>query len=90
MDKYTIYCTFEQVKKALELGAPINLFCKDYMAGHINYMGSPIRIGYVLIYKDLYYAPTAEQMILWLEEQKNLIIQNYQKNIIGKMICLVV
>lgn len=74
MNKYIIYCTPEQTERALELGASIILFCKDYMHGHINYMGSPISIGhYVLIHKDLYYAPTTEQMIGWLIKEHGIL-----------------
>lgn len=58
MDKYTIPCTEEQTKKALKLGAPINL---DY---HKDDFENSIKI------RNLCYAeaPTAEQMIGWLEE----------------------
>ena len=63
MDKYTIYCTEEQTKTALELGAPINL---DY---HKDDFENSIKI------RNLCYAevPTAEQMIGWLEEQGILV-----------------
>lgn len=73
MDNYTTYCTEEQVRHAIGLGAPIKLFCKDYIHGHINYIGSPISIGHVLIHNDLYYAPTTEQMIGWLEQQIDIL-----------------
>lgn len=56
---YTIYCTLEQTKKALELGAPIEKkeiqVCDN--AKHFFW------------YDGFYYNyPTAEQMINWLEE----------------------
>lgn len=61
MEKYTIKCTCEQTKKALELGAPIRkkaypieILDKCYL---INHKGQ-VRI-----------IPTAEEMINWLEEQ---------------------
>lgn len=58
MDRYTIYCTEAQTKKALELGAP--LFDPPY-ADYFHV---------VKIEDGLYYEiPTAEQMCGWLEEQ---------------------
>lgn len=30
MNRYTVYCTEEQTKKALELGAPIDLYSEEY------------------------------------------------------------
>lgn len=58
MNKYTIYCTAEQTKKALELGVP--LFEAPY-------------VGYFPVIKtedDIYYeVPTAEQMLGWLRSQ---------------------
>lgn len=54
MDRYTIYCTEEQTKKASELGAPIEY---ETLGGSSNFgMQYPV-------------TPTAEQMIGWLEEQ---------------------
>lgn len=57
---YAIYCSQEQTKKALELGAPIFVEDRDetYHGGDCFY-----------IICDRYYCPTAEQMISWLEEQ---------------------
>lgn len=55
MKHYTIYCTPEQTKKALELGAPIE---RD------GYEDRP----YVYI-DGAYLIPTTEQMIGWLEGQ---------------------
>lgn len=55
MDKYTIYCTETQTKKALELGAPIEEFCGLCPTTSIDGI--------------LYDIPTAEQMVSWLEEQ---------------------
>lgn len=55
MNRYTIYCTPEQIKRALELGAPIEVdFQFNFKTAIIN------RIAYIV--------PTAEQMIGWLEE----------------------
>lgn len=36
-------------------------------------MGSPIPIGHVWIHNDLYYTPTAEQMIGWLNDKGLLV-----------------
>ena len=61
MNKYTIYCTPEQTKKAFELGAPIQF-------ASIN----DIRFGrYIEVESnnETYEIPTTEQMIGWLEEQ---------------------
>lgn len=55
MYRYTIDCTFEQIKKALELGAPIE---RD------EYEDRP----YVYI-DDAYLIPTAEQMRGWLMDK---------------------
>lgn len=58
MDKYTIRCTEEQTKKALKLGAPIEITTID--------SGNPFCPHYGAI------APTAEQMIGWLEKQEDI------------------
>lgn len=60
MNKYTLYCTMRQAKKAIELGAPIKKkeiqLCDN--AKHFFW------------YNGFYYNyPTAKQMISWLEEQ---------------------
>lgn len=56
MDNYTILCTKEQTRKALDLGAPI----KYVLIGPIG--------------KDIkkYLEPTAEEMIGWFREEKNI------------------
>lgn len=58
MKSYTIYCTEEQTKKALELGAPI---------GDGHYYDK-----ICIIDNNDYAAPTTEQMIGWLEEQDGI------------------
>lgn len=65
MKQYTIYCTNSQARKALSLGAPI---------GDGHYYD---RV-YVINTID-YAAPTAEQMISWLEE-KGLLISITARN----------
>lgn len=67
MPDYTLYCTEEQTKKALELGAPIYY--------HKNaYVGNSTPHFYIGEYGNhengwiLYLIPTAEQMIGWLED----------------------
>ena len=62
MNKYTIHCTEEQTKKALELGAPLIKY-NCYIHRFVN----PCGVG-----KESYIIPTAEQMIGWLEEQENI------------------
>lgn len=60
MDKYTIYCTKEQTKKALELGAPIDI--------------TAVMPPTMLIGEKIYSVPTTEQMIGWLRKQGIYII----------------
>lgn len=63
MNRYTIYCTEEQTRKALELGAPIEI-----LPNYTEYRVFPF-----IKCKDgndrPCIIPTAEQMIGWLEEQ---------------------
>lgn len=60
MDRYTIFCTEEQTKKALNLGAPLEIG---------NGKGTIMcRLQNYHTYKRCI-IPTAEQMIGWLEEQ---------------------
>lgn len=63
MNKYTIYCTEEQTRKALELGAPIVI--TPMLNILRNEMG---KAGYILD-SSMYWFPTTEQMIGWLEEK---------------------
>ena len=63
MNRYTIYCTPEQTKKALELGAPIEIVPHDYDR----------KSKYTEIENGALKHPTAEEMIGWLEEQENII-----------------
>lgn len=58
MNKFKIYCTEEQTKKALELGAPIEITTID--------SGNPFCPNYGAV------APTAEEMVGWLEEQEEI------------------
>lgn len=66
MNRFTIYCTEEQTKRALELGAPI------FTAPYFSQVLYEIHNFFV---KDetAYYFPTAEQMICWLEKKGILI-----------------
>lgn len=61
MNRYTIYCTEAQTKKALELGAPILADTQEIKFAGLN--GLPFDIDRVVI-------PTTEQMIGWLEERE--------------------
>ena len=67
MDEYAIYCTSEQVKKALEFGAQIkyanayNAYLPHTMIDFVGESGKMECAQFVI--------PTAEQMIGWLEEQ---------------------
>lgn len=66
MNKYTIYCTESQTKKALKLGAPIKTEVKC-LHGHFS-NGYIFEDGNLFVFK-----PTAEEMIGWLEEQEILV-----------------
>lgn len=63
MDKYTIYCTEEQTKKALKLGAPILMTPEEFIEElpHFNMMIEGENASIIL--------PTTEQMFGWLGEQ---------------------
>lgn len=60
---YTIHCTTEQTKKALELGAPIEI--KTIEEAPKDWQGKACFTGMATCAKF----PTAEQLIGWLEEQ---------------------
>lgn len=61
MKQYVIYCSEEQTRKAIKLGAPIEIV-KVGEGKPLHYLCSKENRGYYVI-------PTAEQMIGWLEEQ---------------------
>lgn len=71
MNQYTIYCTPEQTKNALELGAPIYT-TNEHLFRHPHEWKYWVEVD---IQGNFYAAkiPTAEQMIGWLEEQRVLI-----------------
>lgn len=60
MNRYTIYCTEAQTKKAVELSAPVEI-CNERI------INIPPRV-YIKNKHEWYKLPTAEQMLLWLEE----------------------
>lgn len=62
---YSIYCTEEQTKKALELGAPISNAVGMADIVKEKYFGDG-KGNFIIL-------PTAEQMISWLEEQGILV-----------------
>ena len=69
MNKYTIYCTEEQTKKAYELGAPIEVYnhfdSDDIREADIFYKDKFIELPDGRLIERI----TAEQMIGWLEEK---------------------
>lgn len=66
MDQFTIYCTQEQTKKALELGAPI----EDIPMFLYGENAAPKYVHKNEWNRECFcYCPTAEQMIGWLEEK---------------------
>ncbi len=96
LDEYTIYCTEEQTKKFIELGAPIiKRWCyedsfipfphiAEFVINDDYYAGLRRFRGYATI-------PTAEQMINWLETQQGITeifitidLQDWIYAIIGK------
>lgn len=77
---YSIYCSEEQTRKALELGAPIITTSKEasmfFCAAHPKTF---ISKGVKNSNKEFTCAmPTAEQMISWLEEQKETSFDVYE------------
>lgn len=66
MNKHTIYCTEEQTRKALELGAPIDI--------QYNKIDCQQIVPILSIKKESvlynYFIPTAEEMLGWLAEKK--------------------
>lgn len=72
MERYTIYCTEEQVKKALKLGALIEvetILASDYETSRDNKVHVSEHLAKSAPYQEYAIIPTAEQMIGWLEEQ---------------------
>lgn len=68
MKYYTIRCTPEQTKKALCLGAPIEI-----KYGSIGHRPSLEELKYLFAYDNIFYIiPTAEEMISWLEKQEHI------------------
>lgn len=70
MDEFTVYCTPEQIRKALELGVPIRLESEYYHpTEHDLKLDTPIPCK--LFTTGYHYAkcPTAEQMIGWLRSK---------------------
>lgn len=85
LSDYTIYCTPEQTKKALELGAPIETFgnkmiCREMVEvakslGETEDVEQFLNKRHATIIGDSSYRfPTAEEMIGWLEKQDLQII----------------
>lgn len=71
MDKYTFYCSEEQTRNALELGAPIREVFYDVQSPEIAK-----QYNLLIIDSKLYCIPTSEQMINWLTEQEILLCIN--------------
>lgn len=70
MNKYNLFCTEEQTRKALELGAPI------VQGPMLEILRNEIGERCFLSGTSLYWFPTAEEMIGWLEENniENIIV----------------
>lgn len=69
LQDYTIYCTEAQMKKALELGAPIGKKTIEYSV--CPQPGSGYE-EYFLEETDELIIPTAEQMVGWLEDSEEI------------------
>lgn len=72
MNEYTIYCSEEQTKKAIELGAPILVAPEEFYVTlpHFNMKICGEYASVIL--------PTAEQMLGWIEEKGVIItISNF-------------
>lgn len=70
MNRFTIYCTEEQTRKALALGAPIILESEYYTPTENDIkLDSPIPCDSYTCGYHYAKCPTASQMIGWLEEQ---------------------
>lgn len=67
MNRYEIKCTEEQTKKALELGAPIEM-----LPNYNEYRMFPF-VKCTDGNERPCILPTSEQMINWLEEQDNIV-----------------
>lgn len=70
MHKYSCFCTKDQIKKALELGAPINYASIGNLYlphKEIEFISESGEIKY-----GIYAIPTTEEMINWLEEQDDI------------------
>lgn len=60
---YTLYCTIEQTRMALELGAQIQIVSSVLHSNNIKVVS--VSNGFAII-------PTAEQMCNWLRKEKNI------------------
>lgn len=81
MTEYNLYCTPEQTRKGLELGAPIKIFGNEYMTrdlvkrakeeGQIEVIEKEMnRVDHATVIGDLIFCiPTAEQIMQWLESK---------------------
>lgn len=64
MNRYTIYCTEEQTKKALELGASLETRTNKNPFINVGFFNSRGQLV-----SESYDIPSAEQMLGWIEEQ---------------------
>lgn len=62
MGNYSIFCTPEQTRKALELGAPLHRLNGLALSDYVNMLKISDTEAYII--------PTAEEMVAWLEEQE--------------------
>lgn len=76
MDRYTIYCTEEQTKKALELDAPIE---RGHDGSRYFNIGVPTLFDendeICRVKNSVIFIPTAEQMCGWLIDEKKIFVK---------------
>lgn len=68
MNRYTIYCTEEQTKKALKVDAPIKItYCAVDLYNREYIIGENKCTAIII--------PTAEEMLGWMEEQGKITVK---------------
>lgn len=80
MYKYTIYCTQAQIRKALELDAPIEIIDTREIYDKMKLDNRPFEETYndincVIIDDTAYLNVTAEQMQEWLRKEKKIFVK---------------
>lgn len=81
MEEYTIYCTEEQTKKALELGAPIE---RGHEGSRYFNIGVPTFFDkndeICRVKNSVIFIPTAEQVIEWLLNEHDILCDIFPRD----------